>query len=224
MSVESILTQMTNETTQTAETTLESTGLDQDAFLQLLLTEIEYQDPLDPMDSTEYVSQLAELSSLEQLTAIEESMADVVSSVEEATSVSALSYLGTEVEAEGSSVSLEDGQASAVTYTLSEDATEVYINIYDADGNIVDTVTPGEQEAGEYTYQWRGQDYDGETQSDGLYSIYIYSEDSDGELSLASTSVAGTVTGVEQSSSGVVLTLDDGRTVNMADVTNVSAG
>ena len=57
-------------------------ALDKDAFLQLLVTQMQYQDPLDPQDNAEYVAQLAQFSSLEQMTNVASSLGQVYSMVE----------------------------------------------------------------------------------------------------------------------------------------------
>ena len=223
MSVESILSSLSTDTSATDTTSITS-GLDQDAFLSLLLTEIEYQNPLDPMDNTEFVSQLAEFSSLEQLTVIAEGMDSVVEAVNDMGATSALSYLGLSVEAEGDSVALEDGQASTVTFVLEDDAEAVYANILDEDGNFVDTELLGALEAGEYEYVWNGQDSNGATMADGNYTFLLYAEDAEGSMIDSTISVAGTVVGLEETNYGTVLTLNDGRTVSMTDVTKVVTG
>jgi flagellar basal-body rod modification protein FlgD len=56
--------------TSSVASTLESSGLGEDAFLQLLVTQLQNQDPTNPMDDTTFVTQLATFSSLEQLTTI----------------------------------------------------------------------------------------------------------------------------------------------------------
>ncbi|MBQ9365484.1 MAG: flagellar biosynthesis protein FlgD [Schwartzia sp.] len=62
---------------QNAKSTNNNSALDKDAFLQLLVTQMQYQDPLDPQDNSEYVAQLAQFSALEQMTNVYESVADV---------------------------------------------------------------------------------------------------------------------------------------------------
>lgn len=224
MSLDSVISSYTTSSTSDStdsSTSSYATSLDSDAFLNLLLTEIEYQNPLDPMDSTEFVAQLAEFSELEQLTVVAEGMESIVDTVDEMGVTLSLNYLGLDVVAEGDSVSLEDGSASTVSFTLEEDAEDVYANIYDEDGNIVDTTYVGALEAGDYEYVWDGEDYDGNTMEDGTYTFSLYAVDADGNEVDSTTTVAGTVTGMEETDSGVVLTLDDGRTVYMTDVTTV---
>lgn len=220
MSLESIINSTSNSTTSTDSDS--STTLDSDAFLQLLLTEIQYQDPLDPMDNTEYVAQLAELSQLEQLTDIASGMDDVIDAVEQQTSTSALVYLGATVEAEGDTVTLEDGDAESINFTLDSDASSVTANIYDSDGNIVSSEALGSLDAGSYTYDWDGTNTTGATADDGEYTVVFSAEDSDGADVSVTTTISGVVSGVETTSSGVELTLTDGRTVGLSDITSVS--
>jgi flagellar basal-body rod modification protein FlgD len=211
-------------TTTDATTTTESSSssmLDSDAFMQLLITEIQYQNPLDPLDSTEYVTQLAELAELEQLTIIAEGMDGIQETVDEMGVTSAISYLGTSVLADGSELTLSDGQASTVSVTLEDDAAEVTINILDSSGNVVATEILGESEAGTYSYTWDGTDVDGNDMDDGTYSVEVTALDENGGDVDTSTTVSGEVIAVSETSSGIVLTLEDGREVDLADVTDV---
>ncbi|MGE4506241.1 MAG: flagellar hook assembly protein FlgD [Desulfovibrionaceae bacterium] len=211
-------------TTTDATTTTESSSssmLDSDAFMQLLITEIQYQNPLDPLDSTEYVTQLAELAELEQLTLIAEGMDGIQETVDEMGVTSAISYLGTSVLADGSELTLSDGQASTVSVTLEDDAAEVTINILDSNGNVVATEILGESEAGTYSYTWDGTDVDGNAMDDGTYSVEVTALDENGGDVDTSTTVSGEVIAVSETSSGIVLTLEDGREVDLADVTDV---
>lgn len=221
MSIESLYADSTASTTTTTTTDSTTSLLDSDAFLQLLITEIEYQDPLDPLDSTEYVTQLAELSELEQLTLISSGIESMEETMEEMGVTSALSYLGTTVQADGSDITLEDGEASTVSVTIDDDAQEVTINILDESGDVVATELMGESAAGTYSFTWDGLDSDGNQLDDGTYTVDISAVDENGAEVDASTTVSGVVTGVVESSSGVILTLSDGRTVELADVTEV---
>lgn len=222
MTIESVISSTSNDSTTT--TTDTSSLLDSDAFLQLLLTEIEYQDPLSPMDSTEYISQLAELSQLEKLTTISEGMDDMIEGMDGLESMSALDYLGKSVEVDGSSIVLSGGEASSVSIDLEEDAAEVTVNIFDSDGNIVESDIYTDVESGSFSYVWDGLDYDDDAMDDGTYTALVSAVDENGDTVSADTTVAGTVTGVEISSDGIILTLDDGRTVNATNVSNITTG
>ncbi len=222
MSITSVIDAYSNET-QSLTSSDSTPALDTDAFLQLLLTEIEYQNPLDPMDSTEYVTQLAELSELEQLSSISGSMGSVTDEMNEIQSISSLNYLGKGVTANGKSIALADGEASTIYVDLAEEAAELTINIFDSNGNIVNSYIYNNVAEGMFNYTWDGLDYDGESMDNGKYKIGVSALDEDGDAVDSELTIAGTVMAVEFTSDGVELTLDDGRTVDAANVSLVAS-
>nr|WP_325189672.1 flagellar hook capping FlgD N-terminal domain-containing protein [uncultured Selenomonas sp.] len=71
-----------------------SNVLGKDAFLQLLVTQMKYQDPLDPQDNSEYLSQLAQFSALEQMTNVSKGLGEVSKIVENINSSVLIGQLG----------------------------------------------------------------------------------------------------------------------------------
>ncbi|QJB57225.1 flagellar hook capping FlgD N-terminal domain-containing protein [Pseudodesulfovibrio sp. zrk46] len=200
-------------------TTEEATNLTSEDFLTLLVTELEYQDPTDPMDNTEMVNQLTQYSQLDELTALNEGMQEIVDAVSTMTASNGLDYLGKEIEADGSTIVKSDNDISTMYFELEEDAASVTCNIYDSDGSIVATETFDDVSSGTNAFTWDGYDYNGDEMDDGQYTVLLTAYDSDGEELDVSTTTTGTVTGVASTDEGVILTLEDGRTVNMVDVT-----
>jgi len=215
---QSLLSSSSTDTTTTTSTE-DSVTLTSEDFLTLLVTELEYQDPTEPMDNVEMVNQLTQYSQLDELTSIDDKLDDFADIASTLYSTSGLDYLGKEVEATGYTVSVSDGEASDIYLTLDDDAATLVANVYDSEGNIVGTMEMTDVEAGSHTFQWDGTDSDGDTVDDGTYTILFTAYDSDGDEIDVSTTTTGTVTGVETTDDGVVLTLSDGRSVNMADVT-----
>jgi flagellar basal-body rod modification protein FlgD len=207
---------------ETADTSTASTSLGSMDFLNLLITQLQYQDPTEPVDNTEMVNQMTQFSQLESLTSIDEKLDELTSSLSAATTTSAINYLGKEVEASGYSLSKSGDDISDLYLTLDDDAESVTINIYNSSGTIVDTETLSALEAGSYSFTWDGLDSDGSEADDGTYYADVSAEDSNGDSVDVSTSTTGTVAGVSTTSDGVVLILDDGRTVNLSDVTLVT--
>ncbi|MDD3311599.1 flagellar hook assembly protein FlgD [Pseudodesulfovibrio sp.] len=206
-----------SDTTATASTS--SATLTSEDFLTLLVTELQYQDPTEPMDNVEMVNQLTQYSQLDELTSIDDKLGDFSDVMSTLYSTSGLDYLGKEVEATGHTVSVSDGEASYIYLTLDEDAAAIVANVYDSDGNIVGTMEMTDVETGSHTFQWDGAGADGQTVANGTYTILFTAYDSDGDEIDVSTTTTGTVTGIETTDDGVLLTLSDGRTVNMSDVT-----
>lgn len=204
-------------------TDAEQTQLTSDDFLTLLVTELQYQDPTDPMDNTEMVNQLTQYSQLDELTAMNTKLDELTDAINAMTGNNGLDYIGKQVEAEGYTVSVSDSEASTLYFELGEYAESVTCNIYDSSGSIVDTVTTSQIDAGTHAFNWDGIASDGNTADDGTYYVIISAADSNGDAVSVSTSSTGTVTGVSNTDEGVILTLDDGRTVNMLDVTYVTS-
>ncbi|MES9995796.1 flagellar hook capping FlgD N-terminal domain-containing protein [Desulfovibrio aminophilus] len=220
----SLLSSASSTTTTTAmESSSSTTSLTSEDFLTLLLAEIQYQDPTEPMDNAEMVSQLTGYSQLDQLTSINEQLTDLTDSLTSVTASNSLDYIGKTVVAEGSTISKANGVVSSLGFTLDEDAASVTVNVYNSTGDIMTTETLSDLAEGSYTYQWDGLDTDGDDADDGIYSVIFTALDSSGASVSSSTTASGTVTGLTMTSDGVALTLSDGRSVNLVDVISVSS-
>ncbi|KUG29868.1 flagellar basal-body rod modification protein flgd [hydrocarbon metagenome] len=183
--------------------------LGKEAFLQLLLTQLTYQDPLDPMDDQDFVAQLAQFSSLEQLTNISTGITSLNASVLENQMFSAIQFIGKTIRASGESIQLDDGKASTIHYKVATDAETVLANILNEDGTVVRTVDLGGKNAGEYEFVWDGKDTNGNTLDDGVYTVTIMTQDADGNAGVASTEIEGKVTGVESANGAYYLRVGD---------------
>lgn len=195
--------------------------LDRNAFLRLLTTQLEHQDPLNPLDDKEFVAQLAQFSSLEQLNNISETMAEFKDSFARQEMQSAVNYIGKEIRAEGSSLSKNGAQVSSFSYELPDVAEKLYMNIMDTDGNIVRSITLPGRMPGEHEYIWDGKDHNGADLPDGVYSIYMAAEGKNGEPLMVNTRTSGVVSGVVNEDGQVYLRLQDGRKVNFNEVLEV---
>ncbi|OIQ50805.1 Basal-body rod modification protein FlgD [Pseudodesulfovibrio hydrargyri] len=206
----------TNTATATASS---STSLTSDDFISLLCTELQYQDPTEPMDNSQMVDQMTQYSQLEQLTEMNGKMDTLTDSISSMSASYGLDYIGKDVEAEGYTIRKDGDDISTLYLTLDDDAAEVTLNIYDSNGSIVDSQTYAGIDAGTVSFTWDGTDYDGDEAGDGYYYVLASATDADGDDVGCTTTTTGTVTGVSNTDDGVILTLDDGRTVNLADVT-----
>lgn len=215
---ESLITNATYDTT----TDTSSTDMDKDDFLTVFIAQLENQDPLNPVDNSEMIAQLAEFSSLEQLTNMNSTLETLSEDLAALNVTSAVSFLGKVVNAEGNSLSLTDGEASEVTFELEDDAASVSVDVYDEDGNIVASIDLGATAAGSYDYQWDGQDEDGNTLDDGIYYLKFTAVDEYDEALDVTTFTQGLVTGLSSLSGVTVLTLEDGRQVSLFSVAEVS--
>ena len=217
--VSSLLGTDTSTTTTTSSSS--KTALGQDAFLQLLVTQLQYQDPLNPMDDKEFVAELAQFSSLEQLTEINSGIENLATQNEQQQVMGAVNFIGKTIEATGTAVSLADGDATPVTFTLPQDAETCMVNVLDTSGQIVRTVDLGATSAGKVEFTWDGKDYDGNVMADGQYQVAVTATDADGNTMTVSSTMTGTVQGVSQENGSYYLNIGNDRYVAFTDVTNV---
>lgn len=197
--------------------------LDKDAFLRLLVTQLEHQDPLNPMDDKEFIAQLAQFSSLEQMNNIAEGINNLVSLNKEDRMLGAVSFIGKEVLASGDSLSKEEESISKVYYSLDDVAKEVYVNVFDSFGNIVYSTSLGSRQPGEYEFIWNGKDFTGKEAANGVYGVTFAAEGVNGNPVLVDTEVSGKVSGVENTSTGTLLKLEDGRVVELTNIKEIVA-
>ena len=206
MTVSALASSTASTTTTTSSSS--SLGLDTTEFLQLMVEQLQNQNPTDPTDTTEFLSQLVQLSTYDQQVTNSENLESIVSSLDTMISSNGLGYIGQTVTVEGDTSTLQDG-AAQWNYTLDSDAEEVTISILDEDGNTVYTAD-GETEEGTYAVNWDGVNSSGVQLDDGgIYTVSIEATDADGEDVDVSTSVTGTVTGIDSSSDETYLLIGD---------------
>lgn len=223
MSYASIIGQA--EAQQAASKSTSKSDMAKDDFLKLLVAQLTHQDPMNPMDDKDMTAQLAQFSQLEQLTNINTGITQLVSNDSKNQMLTAVSYIGKSIVADGYNVSKDASGVSTVCYTLDSAVAALQMNIYDNEGNIVRSEALGATQAGTYAYKWDGNDSTGQAAANGIYSVGILAETADGQSVMATTRVSGEVTGAgtDSSTGQQYLVLKDGRTVNLLNVTEVVA-
>jgi flagellar basal-body rod modification protein FlgD len=204
-----------------ADTTAKNDVLGKDAFLKLLVTQLQNQDPLNPLDDKEFIAQLAQFSSLEQMTNISSGINALTEKTGEQDMLNAVNYIGKEVTAEGSEMTKGENYVTPVYFTLSGAASQVYANVYDANNNLVRTEKFTSMQAGEFAFTWDGKDYNGNAVNNGQYNVYFAAESPTGAAVLVDTEVSGTVTALEQGDGETFFRLSDGRKISFSDIKKV---
>lgn len=188
-------------------------------FLSILTTQIQNQDPLDPMDSAEYTNQLVQYSNVEQSIQQNRNLEQILASLNSNMSMNYVGYIGNEVVADASKTTLSGGQANW-KYELSESATGTY-EIYNSNGLMVYR-GEADLQAGTGTLTWNGQLTAGGEAPDGLYTIAFDVKDAGGNRETVRVETKGIVDSVDLSGSEVVLNVD-GQKIPVSSVTSVSA-
>ena len=185
----SIFGEETSSSTNTQE-------LGRDDFLTLLIAQIQNQDPLNPLESTEFTAQLAQFSSLQQLYEMNEGLAGIQEALYDQGEQGLLELIGKTVKADDNTILVEDGTVlSSGSYSLEQGA-DVTVVVYDSSGQEVRTLYLNWQDEGEHDVGWDGRDYDAEMVEDGTYFFEVTAKDEGGNDVAANTYVYGEVTGV----------------------------
>ncbi len=147
--------------------------LTKDDFLKLLVTQLKYQDPLNPLDQNEFLSQTAQFTSLEDLQNISQSL-DTLNTTFTGTSLTqAASLLGHTARASGAQIAFDGTSAVTLPFTLDGDVPGVRIQVLDARGNVVNSLTTGPMSAGSQVATWNGVDDQGNPMTAGTYSYRV---------------------------------------------------
>lgn len=176
---------------------------DLDSFLLLLTSQLKNQDPLSPMDSTEFTNQLVQFAQVEQQINANESLTNLIGLTQQNIVTNTVNYLGKTIEATSAKFPLQAGQAK-LAYGLNEDAFSTAIIIKNANGDIVYS-TAGQKTAGVHPLDWNGKDNNGIQQPDGTYEIQVTALSSTNEAVETYTTAFGKVTGITNDKDGRTL-------------------
>ena len=169
-------------------------ALGQDAFLKMLVAQLQNQDPLNPMDGTDFSAQLAQFSQLEQLINLNDSMESLARAYGEKSEGDVMGYIGKQVTGNVDVMNVDEGTVSGGFYNLAQPA-DIMITITDADGKAIKTLYEGQQNSGSHIISWDGTDKNGKAVADGTYKYTVMANTGYGFAKVPST-VTGTVEGV----------------------------
>jgi flagellar basal-body rod modification protein FlgD len=181
-----------------------------DTFLVLLTSQLQNQDPLAPMDSTQFTQQLVQFSQVEQQIRTNEQLTGLVAQYQAASAGAALSYLGRDAIIEADETYLASGQANWA-YQLPDAAASLTITVRDGGGRTVYETTTAPRGAGQHLFSWNGVKTNGDTAEDGVYTIVIEAEDASGETIAPAVNVRERIMGVDFSGSTPVVITPSGN-------------
>lgn len=193
---------------------------DFDQFLVLLTTQLQNQDPLNPMDSTEFTNQLVQFSQVEQAINQNQKLDDLVSLQLGSVSSVALGYVGLDVNYVSADMNFDGETPIDVSYALSADAVSAKMNVYNEKGELIFS-QDAPREVGKHTLTWDGSHMGGGLVEEGTYTVSIDAQDNEGNAIENTTVVSGHVKGIE-SQNGVVYLLIGDRAVPLGQVINAT--
>ncbi len=195
--------------------------MDKDAFLKLMLTQLKYQDPMNPMQSHEMAAQLAQFSSLEQLSNIDNSIQGLKKSQDPMVNFQALNFIGKSISADTEKIVRAKGDTvHDMRFQLPQEAKEVILEIKDDSGAVVKTIKAQNLKKGENKITWNGTKEDGYPTYAGTYTFSVKGITNSGAQFTGRTSFGGVVTGLNYSPEGPILMIGDQK-VRLSDVKKI---
>ncbi|MHC1480565.1 flagellar hook assembly protein FlgD [Frateuria aurantia] len=200
----STLSSLTSTSTGTTSTGSTTSGalLSQSDFLELLTTQLEYQDPSNPVDNTEFVSEMAQFSQLEATDSINTTVSGLATSLDTSQALSSAGLVGQYVMVPGTSITYTSGSDAVGAVDMTSAGT-VDVTVSDSSGNTITTIPVTATSSGLTEFEWDGTDSSGNAVTAGTYTISATS----GTTSLT-TYTAGEVVGVTPPGSSGSTTLD----------------
>ncbi|HVY16215.1 MAG TPA: flagellar hook capping FlgD N-terminal domain-containing protein [Rhodopila sp.] len=171
-------------------------------FLQLLMTQLQNQDPSSPMDSNQFTSELVQFSQVEQQINTNQDLTQMIQLTQASQVEQSASMLGRAVTVNSGKLSLQNGQAEINFDTSNAEA--VGITVYNSAGAAVASATMQTQ-AGTNHWSWDGSGPNGVTEPDGAYSVSVTQIGATGTTAAVPFTVTGTATAVENNAGTVDL-------------------
>lgn len=175
-----------------------------DTFLKLLTTQLQNQNPLEPLDTNQFTQQLVQFAGVEQQLKQNEQLATLITLELSSQASTALSFVGKKVAVDGTTARLTDGEAKW-SYSVDKPSSAT-ITIKNSTGQTVYTTTRTLQ-PGAQAFEWDGRGTNGVQLPDGDYTISITAKDASGQTVAVSTEVQGAVDSVDLSKSPPVLSV-----------------
>ncbi|MBS0386458.1 MAG: flagellar hook assembly protein FlgD [Proteobacteria bacterium] len=177
-------------------------------FLTLLTSQLKNQDPLSPMDSTQFTQQLVQFSGVEQQIKTNQNLEGLAAQYQAASAGAALSYLGKAALIQSDTVRLANGQANW-TYSLPSTASSVSLEVRDASNRTV-LQANGVSSAGAHAFAWDGKDSNGSIMPAGNYHLVVTAQDANGNAITPTITTQEIIRGVDFSQTTPQIITDSG--------------
>lgn len=156
---------------QIKQETKQNKDLGKNEFLNLLVAQLNNQNPLEPQGNGEFIAQLAQFSSLEGIQQLNSSVSSMMSSFQSSQALQASSLVGRKVIVPSEKAVVDTSESFKASTVLPVSSSNVYVNVYDSAGTVVTRINLGEQAAGSVSFIWDGKDSSGNLMPPGTYKF-----------------------------------------------------
>ena len=199
-------------------------SLSKEDFMNLFVMQLQYQDPMNPMDSEAMASQMSQFNMVDLMYKNNEAMEKLVESDAHRTGMSAVSMIGHQVMYQGSYLNVSEDGPAPFEFELESPASSAVVVVYDAEGQVVNSWDMGAIPGDRQPLVWDGTDMNGDEVAQGRYRIDIQAVDDQGDDIQVTKWTTGTVTGVSYEDSGLpLLQTEDGEEFGMDEILKVNS-
>lgn len=203
-------------------------GDTQDRFLTLLVTQLQNQDPLNPMDNAQVTTQIAQLSTVNGIKQLNDTLLAVSGQIDVSQSMQAAAMIGKDVLVPGSKVLLGSDPdnpnvktATAFGVDIVSPAAKTLVTITDKSGKAVRQIELEPLQVGVYDVEWDGYDDSGNPLADGAYEVRVDAFDAENQHVYAEALTSGRVSSVAYSSKGLQLDLGLAGSYSLLDIRKI---
>ncbi|MDC7825118.1 flagellar hook assembly protein FlgD [Pseudomonas sp. BLCC-B13] len=169
---------------QIKQETTQKKDLGKNEFLELLVAQLNNQNPLEPQENGEFIAQLAQFSQVEGIEKLNTSMGSLLSGYQSSQALQASSLVGRKVIVPTEKAVVDTSETFKGSLVLPVTSSNVYVNVYDSAGKAVSRVNLGQQAAGNVSFMWDGKDSSGNLLPPGTYKFEAQATYADGTKGL----------------------------------------
>nr|WP_286948957.1 flagellar hook assembly protein FlgD [Pseudomonas sp. UBA6718] len=169
---------------QIKQDTTQKKDLGKNEFLELLVAQLNNQNPLEPQENGEFIAQLAQFSQVEGIEKLNASMGSLLSGYQSSQALQASSLVGRKVIVPTEKAVVDTSETFKGSLVLPVTSSNVYVNVYDSAGKAVSRVNLGQQAAGNVSFMWDGKDSSGNVLPPGTYKFEAQATYADGTKGL----------------------------------------
>ncbi len=157
--------------TETGQSVRGSSNLGKDEFLKLLVAQLKNQDPMSPQQNGEFIAQLAQFSTVEGVQSLNKSMESILSNYQSSQALQASSLVGRKVIVATDKSVVDTKDTFKASLNLPVSSSNVWVNVYDDKGTVVNRINLGQQAAGSVSFMWDGKDSSGNIMPPGTLQV-----------------------------------------------------